>query len=100
MELNKPVSKHLPSAAFCYPGFPRRASFRYSACLHRRLSLFHQVTTKRLPFMKHYGDVSKMNGGEIEPVDIITSAFLPGYVRRLKRAGLTAAPAFMKPSES
>lgn len=31
-----------------------------------------RVTTKRLPFMKHYGDVSKLNGGEIEPVDIIT----------------------------
>ena len=31
-----------------------------------------RVTTKRLPFMKHYGDVSKMHGGEIEPVDIIT----------------------------
>ena len=30
------------------------------------------VTTKRLPFMKHYGDISQMNGGEIEPVDIIT----------------------------
>ena len=31
-----------------------------------------RVTTKRLPFMKHYGDVSKMDGGKIEPVDIIT----------------------------
>jgi len=31
-----------------------------------------RVTTKRLPFMKHYGDVSKMDGGSIEPVDIIT----------------------------
>jgi DNA (cytosine-5)-methyltransferase 1 len=31
-----------------------------------------RVTTKRLPFMKHYGDISGMNGGEIEPVDIIT----------------------------
>ena len=31
-----------------------------------------RVTTKRLPFMKHYGDISSMNGGEIEPVDIIT----------------------------
>ena len=31
-----------------------------------------RVTTKRLPFMKHYGDVSRMNGGKIEPVDIIT----------------------------
>ena len=31
-----------------------------------------RVTTKRLPFMKHYGDVSRMDGGKIEPVDIIT----------------------------
>ena len=31
-----------------------------------------RVTTKRLPFMKHYGDVSKIDGGKIEPVDIIT----------------------------
>ena len=31
-----------------------------------------RVTTKRLPFMKHYGDVAKMDGGNIEPVDIIT----------------------------
>ena len=31
-----------------------------------------RVTTKRLPFMKHYGDVSKLSGSELEPVDIIT----------------------------
>ena len=31
-----------------------------------------RVTTKRLPFMKHYGDISAMDGGNIEPVDIIT----------------------------
>jgi DNA (cytosine-5)-methyltransferase 1 len=31
-----------------------------------------RVTTKRLPFMKHYGDISAMNGGKVEPVDIIT----------------------------
>lgn len=31
-----------------------------------------RVTTKRLPFMKHYGDVAKMDGGKIEPMDIIT----------------------------
>lgn len=31
-----------------------------------------RVTTKQLPFMKHYGDVSRMDGGKIEPVDIIT----------------------------
>lgn len=31
-----------------------------------------RVTTKRLPKMKHYGDISKINGAEIEPVDIIT----------------------------
>lgn len=30
------------------------------------------VTKKRLPKVKHYGDISKMNGGEIPPVDIIT----------------------------
>ena len=31
-----------------------------------------RVTTKRLPFMKHYGDISQMDGGKIEPVDVIT----------------------------
>jgi DNA (cytosine-5)-methyltransferase 1 len=31
-----------------------------------------RVTTKRLPFMKHYGDVSRLNGADLEPVDIIT----------------------------
>jgi DNA (cytosine-5)-methyltransferase 1 len=30
------------------------------------------VTTSRFPYMKHLGDVSKVNGAEIEPVDIIT----------------------------
>ena len=30
------------------------------------------VTTKRLPKMKHYGDVSKLSGTELPPVDIIT----------------------------
>ena len=31
-----------------------------------------RVTTKRLSQVKHYGDVSQMDGGKIEPVDIIT----------------------------
>ena len=31
-----------------------------------------RVTTKRFPQMVHYGDISVMNGAEIEPVDIIT----------------------------
>ena len=31
-----------------------------------------RVTTKRIPQMKHYGDVSKLNGAELPPVDIIT----------------------------
>ena len=31
-----------------------------------------RVTTKRLPMVKHYGDISKMDGGKVEPVDIIT----------------------------
>lgn len=30
------------------------------------------VTKNRFPFMKHYGDISRINGAEIEPVDIIT----------------------------
>ncbi len=31
-----------------------------------------RVTTKRLPRMKHYGDVSSLNGADLPPVDIIT----------------------------
>jgi len=31
-----------------------------------------RVTTKRLPEVKHYGDVSALNGTELEPVDVIT----------------------------
>ena len=31
-----------------------------------------RVTTKRLPFVKHLGDVTKINGAKIDPVDIIT----------------------------
>ena len=31
-----------------------------------------RVTTKRMPWPKHYGNVSKMDGGKTEPVDIIT----------------------------
>ena len=31
-----------------------------------------RVTTRRLPQMKHYGDVSRLDGAELPPVDIIT----------------------------
>lgn len=31
-----------------------------------------RVTTKRLPDMKHLGDISAVDGAEIDPVDIIT----------------------------
>ena len=31
-----------------------------------------RVTEKRLPYVKHYGDVSKLNGAGLEPVDVIT----------------------------
>lgn len=31
-----------------------------------------RVTTKRFPDVKHYGDVSALNGCDLEPVDIIT----------------------------
>ena len=30
------------------------------------------VTKKRFPYMKHYGDINKLNGAELPPVDIIT----------------------------
>ena len=31
-----------------------------------------RITTKRLPFMKHLGDINEINGSQIDPVDIIT----------------------------
>ena len=31
-----------------------------------------RVTTKRIPQMKHYGDINKLNGRKLSPVDIIT----------------------------
>ena len=31
-----------------------------------------RVTTKRIPFMKHLGDINVVNGSQIDPVDIIT----------------------------
>ena len=31
-----------------------------------------RVTEKRLPSVRHYGDVSKLNGADLEPVDVIT----------------------------
>ena len=31
-----------------------------------------RVTTKRLPMVRHYGDISELDGGRLEPVDIIT----------------------------
>ena len=34
-----------------------------------------RVTTKRLPQIQHFGDINKINGAEIPPVDIITGGF-------------------------
>ncbi len=31
-----------------------------------------RVTTKRLPFMKHCGDITTVNGADVKPVDIIS----------------------------
>ena len=31
-----------------------------------------RVTEKRLPEVKHYGDVNKLNGADLPPVEIIT----------------------------
>lgn len=51
-----------------------------------------RVTEKRLPFVKHYGDVSKLNGADLEPVDVITFGS-PCQDMSLagKRAGLDGA---------
>lgn len=51
-----------------------------------------RVTTKRLPQMKHYGDVSKLNGTELPPVDIITfGSPCQDMSVAGKRAGLSGA---------
>ena len=51
-----------------------------------------RVTTKRLPFMKHYGDVSALNGADLEPVDIITfGSPCPAMSVAGKRAGLAGS---------
>jgi DNA (cytosine-5)-methyltransferase 1 len=34
-----------------------------------------RVTTKRLPQVKHYGDINKIDGAKVPPVDIITGGF-------------------------
>ena len=31
-----------------------------------------RVTSKKMPNMKHYGDISKISGADLEPVDIVT----------------------------
>lgn len=62
-----------------------------------------RVTTKRLPFMKHYGDVSKMDGADVEPVDIITfgSPCQDMSIAGGGKVWTAPAPVFsMKPSES
>jgi DNA (cytosine-5)-methyltransferase 1 len=35
-----------------------------------------RVTTKRLPQVKHLGDINKINGATVPPVDIITGGSL------------------------
>lgn len=56
------------------PGFSvGRTACRYHSRVASEIEPFPiRVTTKRLPFMKHYGNISAMDGGRIEPVDIIT----------------------------
>ena len=51
-----------------------------------------RVTEKRLPSVRHYGDVSKLNGANLEPVDVITFGS-PCQDMSLagKRAGLDGA---------
>lgn len=51
-----------------------------------------RVTTKRLPQMKHYGNVSKLNGAKLPPVDIITfGSPCQDMSVAGKRAGLSGA---------
>ena len=51
-----------------------------------------RVTTKRLSQMKHYGDVSKLNGAKLPPVDIITfGSPCQDMSVAGKRAGLSGA---------
>lgn len=48
-----------------------------------------RVTQRRLPFVKHYGDVSVLSGAELEPVDIITfGSPCQGMSQAGKRLGL------------
>jgi DNA (cytosine-5)-methyltransferase 1 len=53
-----------------------------------------EVTKKRFPNMKHLGDITKINGAEIEPVDIITSGSPcqdlsnAGFRKGLRHSGL------------
>ena len=50
-----------------------------------------RVTTKRLPEVKHYGDVSAINGADLPPVDIITfgspcqDMSIAGIVRKTRK---------------
>ena len=62
-----------------------------------------RVTTRRFPNMKHYGDISQMDGGKIEPVDIITfGSPCTDMSIAGKRAGLDGAQSslFTRPSAS
>jgi len=50
------------------------------------------VTHNRLPAVQHFGDVNKLNGAELPPVDIITGGFPCTDVSQAgKRLGLHAA---------
>ena len=44
-----------------------------------------RVTEKRLPSVRHYGDVSKLNGAGLEPVEVV-----PRFLQIRKRRALPA----------
>ena len=52
-----------------------------------------RVTTKRLPRMKHLGDINKIDGSKVQPVDIVTGGFC---CQDLSVAGKRAGYIFLK----
>ena len=55
-----------------------------------------RVTQKNFPRMKHLGDITQINGAEIEPVELVTDARKEEFIRsqqhKLAKKGRTRRP--------